>query len=690
MKNHVAVLSLLVVSLWIGLSCVPLFSEAASAAARAPVRILPVFVYPSQGATMGASEVSIAKQNFSTHLQMARRMYRRMLENPLNGEARGTFELASWDPIQHKAVAVTSYHTVLTPLEMSVPQTTSQIIAEKAAGTYSVIDTVMDEVGCTQMSCRYIFAVVVVDTPFFGAGALKVNQGLDNGGGLGLFSWPDVRASNLGNTACNQLRLSVRAWDTNGCSHFLSTLVHELGHSFGLNHVQDYGGSGVAYDGDDSPSIMSYNLSNWIPGCGEGNEVANGSIPCSYPTNHSVIDAAASGHFPGVLLLDDIRVLGLNHGAFPGFEFIRSLYSPTGEDPWLYQISSGYAEIPGQERLRLWPHEYLNFVVGLPIAQVWEPIDTRRTWTSTSGGVSTWVDVDIEFPWDVELTRVRMYTGHAGEPPVQGTYYDAPTHARILRIDYGNPNATPIGSVLSGFQPLNQTLSLPSHSPPDRYRLQLARGTSGVVTLRGLRFWGKRDGSSAEAEFFPTVGPNGSTSHGTYGGSSAAILGSDQEVDAYADPWDATTSWHSAAVSCGDWISVTVTFPEEVTVADVKVHTGHSGAYHVATTIQIERECTCRNTPSTLGENCRAESQANCAAAGGPGSQIFEHVTGSFATPDTLLSFAPESSHRWKVAMKTPPGQSQCHLTVRGLRFFNEDHLEHYPARQVAPGGRSG
>jgi hypothetical protein len=394
-----------------------------------------------------------------------------------------------------------------------------------------------------------------------------------------------------------------------------------------------------------------------------------------------LIDEPVIGHFRGSLLPDDMRVLGLNHGALP-FEFVPALYTPAGA-PILYQISSGYAKVPPQERLKLAPNGVDN-VVALPIMHIWEPLVGWRQWTSTQGTAGSWADIDVEFPWNVELTRVRLYSAHGGENPTQGTFYHAPTHARMLGIDYGNPVATPIGSPQT-FPTLDQTLVLPSHSAPDIYRIQLARASSGHAALRGIRFWGKKNGSSVVQELFPAVEPTANASEPTYGGALSNIVGSDQEVKSYAAAWDPATSWHSESVACGNWVSVTVTFPEEVHLGAVKVHTGHGGVYHPAHTIQIERECTC-NPYSVMHGNCSVASAFNCSTAGGNGSTVFEHVTGATATPDALVTFSSRKSHRWKVAMRTPPGAGQCHINVRGLRFFNQNLLELYPARVVASG----
>jgi hypothetical protein len=654
-------------------------SEVAEEVVVEPVRVLPVFIYPAGAQVMPPADLALAKANYSAHLQMARRMYQRMLRNPFTTAPRGTFSLASWSTGMGTAVPVSDYYATLTPLEVQVPQTTNQILmsAAQPTGELDFLHSVMNAAGCTQMTCRFVFAVVVVDGPNFTSFALKLNQGFDSGGGVTLFPWSIVKAANRGGASCYQLPAS--SWAREGCEHFLSTLVHEVGHSFGLNHTHEYGGSGPLYDRVTSPSIMAdQSTANWIPGCGPGNEAPNDSTPCVYPASHSLIDDPPIGHFSGELLPDDMRVLGLNHGVIP-FEFIPPLYTPTGHQI-LYQWSAGYAKVPGQERLLLtseWDGLHLvEWVVGLPIMHIWEPLVGHRRWKSTTGAVGTWADIDVEFPWSVELTNVRLYAGSPGADQY------APTHARVLRIDNGSPGI-PLGPT-QPFPTLDQSIPLPTHAAPDRYRIQLARGASTYASLRGIRFWGKKNGGSVE-ELFPAVEPTAVVEGGIWGGSPSNIIGSNQEVKSYAAAWDAATSWHSDAVSCGNWVSVTVTFPEEVHLAHVKAHTGHSGTYHPAHTVQIERECTC-NPNSISGGNCTVASAFNCTAAGGNGSQVFEYVTSKLSTPDELVTFTSRKSHRWKVAMRTTPGAGQCYVNVRGLRFFNQSGLELYPARLLAPG----
>ena len=80
--------------------------------------------------------------------------------------------------------------------------------------------------------------------------------------------------------------------------NFQSTLQHELGHAFGLTHVNVYG-----YDMGSSDSIMSYN-----------------------PGHHT--RGLKPSKTPGILIPEDLRGLALNNRAFVDLEFDESEQVP--------------------------------------------------------------------------------------------------------------------------------------------------------------------------------------------------------------------------------------------------------------------------------------------------------------------------------------------------------------------------
>ena len=123
----------------------------------------------------------------------------------------------------------------------------------------------------TRWTCPLVYVVLYVGTAAYprGGGGRPLNGGHDKGGGIVILS----------------------AGDLDSAPNFQSTLQHELGHAFGLPHVDVYG-----YDMNSNNSLMSYN-----------------------PGHHT--NFFAPSPTPGQLIPEDLRALAKNKWVFPAFRF---------------------------------------------------------------------------------------------------------------------------------------------------------------------------------------------------------------------------------------------------------------------------------------------------------------------------------------------------------------------------------
>lgn len=237
-----------------------------------------------------------------------------------------------------------------------------------------------------------------------------------------------------------------------------STLQHELGHAFGLPHIDAYG---FPLRGN-NPSIMGYNK--------------------RHHTNRFRPSA-----FPGVFIPEDIRGLALNDAAIPELDF-----SPNADIPGKYQIHKrvqylGAAKYPGQRDYVIRAttdagetnaSRIENVVIG-PILHSPGPaitFDQRSMWHS--GKVDT-ASITLEFPFAVELSKIRVYTGHSGNIH-RGQRLNLYRVADSKSYYVGQTVLNARDGVLS-FEP---TLS-------QVWRLELKSGQSGKIVVRGIRFWSR-------------------------------------------------------------------------------------------------------------------------------------------------------------------------------------------------------
>ena len=233
---------------------------------------------------------------------------------------------------------------------------------------------------CNRYNCPSIFVVILMNPQedYPNGGARPFNGGFNTGGGIVI--------------------MSSYGLDQNSC--FQSTLQHELGHAFGLPHVDVY-----SYDMAANPSLMSYN-----PG-----HHTNGFQPSATP---------------GAFIPEDVRALALNRRAFPHLRYNAEKDCPPGYSITKRTIGLGPMHFPGEPEVLVTTtsgeaHEssVSSIVQGciLPNEKFAENADgTELTfdpgtmWQSdrTSNG---WASVQITFPFEVELTKVAVHSQHGGK-----------------------------------------------------------------------------------------------------------------------------------------------------------------------------------------------------------------------------------------------------------------------------------
>ncbi len=217
------------------------------AAAAPSVRVLPVFFVPVDEVMPTNSQITALMR----HLTWTQQRYREMLGG------RATFEIAGTQPIVYRAREASAFYRAQP--EGAAPNYVEELLAYTKHDRYS---------------CPFVFLVLYVSPSqdFPTGGGRPLNGGYNTGGGVVILS----------------------SYALDRAENFQSTLEHEIGHSFGLPHVDVYG-----YSMDNCKSIMSYNRRHWTKG----------------------FRPSAT---PGVLIPEDLRGLALNQRVFPGLQFSRA------------------------------------------------------------------------------------------------------------------------------------------------------------------------------------------------------------------------------------------------------------------------------------------------------------------------------------------------------------------------------
>jgi hypothetical protein len=235
------------------------------------VFVKPVFVYPADV----RAEPGGKRDVLAAHVRWAQARYLTMLGG------RDTFRVAPGGPVVFRH-----------------PQKRADF-KKMPHVAWNVTKALMDADGVDRYTCPFVYLIILAGTPITipGEGG-TLNGGINTGGGIVIFT---------------EDRLDDPT--------FQCGVQHELGHGFGLCHIDVCG-----YDMATSRSIMSYNR--------------------AYHT-HGFFPSAT----PGVLLPEDIRVLALNRRAFPALTFEPKTDLPAG-----YQLSPRIAFISGADLPGLPPY----------------------------------------------------------------------------------------------------------------------------------------------------------------------------------------------------------------------------------------------------------------------------------------------------------------------------------------------
>jgi hypothetical protein len=387
-----------------------------------PVKVLPVFFVPAGE----KSPTPDQDQKLLRHLKWAQQRYLEMLAG------QDTFQLAAEQAAIYMAKNPLSFYR-----------------AAPEGGAPQYLSELLDYFKTNRFETPSIYLIIVMNPhdDYPGGGGRPINGGYNTGGGI--------------------IILSSYALDN--IPNLQSTLQHELGHSFGLPHVDVYG-----YNMDNNPSIMSYNLAQ----------------------HTRDFNAAPT---PGVLIPEDLRGLALNRQVFPQLLFNEAQDVPQGYKLNKNIVCLGPMDIPGQPawfaKVTTSSGEDYGSSINNALQHEIKPstakagFDPATMWHSkkTSTG---WVSLEITFPMEVTLDKIAVHSQHSGQ-------YHAARQIKIQPFKQG--------SYQNGTQKsLTSVDALVSFSPltAQKWKLSFEAGESAYVVIRGLQFY------NAGKEIFPPPIPS--------------------------------------------------------------------------------------------------------------------------------------------------------------------------------------
>lgn len=246
-------------------SAAPIVSSAFAAQRR--LEVLPIIFVPSDNNDIQEIEYSKYMLLIYRHLVLAQRHWQNVLQTD-------TFAISPFGEVYHAKQP----HAYYAPSGQE---------AENSAGLARQVVDLFQLKHDNRIDSNFVF-LIVYSRPKSGA---KVGPNM--GGGRTFNGMP--------NTGGGAIQIELSALRNDQPGNFQSTLVHELGHTFGLTHPNCYG-----HSLSEGPSMMSYNLRHWSHGLVEGAEYSS-------------------------LNPEDFFVVGQNKIAFPNFHFVPAIHNPSGQ-----------------------------------------------------------------------------------------------------------------------------------------------------------------------------------------------------------------------------------------------------------------------------------------------------------------------------------------------------------------------
>jgi hypothetical protein len=386
------------------------------------VKVLPVFFVPKGEKPPTPNQAA----RLAKHLEWTQARYNELLRGQ-------TFAIAQKKPRVYQSARPLAFYK--DHKEQLAPQVVNELLTDLQFNRYN---------------CPYVLLAIIMNSkdgfPTFGGRPL--NGGFNTGGGIIVgSSFTLDRSPNL-----------------------QSTLQHELGHSFGLPHVDVYG-----YDMKSNDSIMSYNSRHHTNGF-------------------------RSSPMPGKLIPEDLRGLALNQRVFPELRFDAEKDIPQGYTISERIVTLGPMTIPDQpdgvkvttESGEEFGSKVANIVQGkiLPSRKTGKVTFNPKTMWQSAKSPTGWVSVEISFPYEVELTRIAVHSEHSGQ------YHPA----RAVRIAVRDDKERFAAVAESNLASADEAVTL-RKTKGQVWRLDFRAGESGVVVLRGLQFF------SGDDELFPPLIP---------------------------------------------------------------------------------------------------------------------------------------------------------------------------------------